>query len=304
MAVSVAVVRVTSSTSQTITLTGGSISGYPAKVEAFSSATGAWSDGATCWFVGANGETPNNGTRYWADQVGQDSSGVPIYSTQSGLDVQSSTGTPDYPGTYRLQFDASTFTLSQPSPGVVKVVGDSGISGIAVLQDGSPGVGSTAEVNFLSNGHAGFVVTNVLGNATVDLAWAVYSGGGASLQLGVLNCNFTQLATNQFFNQNGGSGWYAFATSRISGLADYAFGIQDGLTNYPCYDLVQATPTGGSVTGYLNVGAHLLIATNAAPAHFNSPGIVGQLVADGGGNLYVCYATDRWAKINSDSISF
>lgn len=41
-----------------------------------------------------------------------------------------------------------------------------------------------------------------------------------------------------------------------------------------------------------------------APAHHNSTGVAGQAAYDGSGNLYICYATNSWAKFAPTSTSF
>lgn len=76
-----AIVKVTSAATQAVTLAGGSINCYPAVLESLSAA-GAWSDGATCWFYGANGETPTNGTRYLTRQVQADTGGKGVFAVQ------------------------------------------------------------------------------------------------------------------------------------------------------------------------------------------------------------------------------
>lgn len=75
-------IKPTTSSSSTITLPGGStISGYSADVDSWSNTSGSWSDGATVWWFGANGETPTSGTRYQCRLLGIDKNGVAIWST-------------------------------------------------------------------------------------------------------------------------------------------------------------------------------------------------------------------------------
>lgn len=78
-------VKVTSITSQTITIGTGTVTGYVAVLTSFNTATGAWVDTATLvWFYAANNEIPVVGNRYECVSFGTASDGKAVW----GEDLQ------------------------------------------------------------------------------------------------------------------------------------------------------------------------------------------------------------------------
>lgn len=109
------VISIQSNTPSTITLSGGTVTGYSAKIATLS-ASGTWTLGTSAvWFVDVNGFPPYNvGTQLSCIQVGADTSAVPIYATEEiPLPwLLNQTITTTGPGVWNLNYP---FTINGPN---------------------------------------------------------------------------------------------------------------------------------------------------------------------------------------------
>jgi hypothetical protein len=74
----VAIIKVTSATTTSVTLASGTIQAYPAVLESLSG-SGAWTDGTVVWLYPANAGFFAVNVRYVAVLVGSDTSGVQVW---------------------------------------------------------------------------------------------------------------------------------------------------------------------------------------------------------------------------------
>lgn len=101
------------------------------------------------------------------------------------------------------------------------------------------------------------------------------------------NANLGNLASANYFSGNG-SGLSSIAVANVSGLGNIATSNIDGnASNIFLGNGAFSNPVTANVPQFVE-----------APSTNTSEGTTGQIAFDGGGNVFVCVATNSWSKVS------
>lgn len=190
-------------------------------------------------------------------------------------------------------FNDPNYTITKPGDGYVLTAGLLGSGGNLVLGTGA--TGTTKDIVFATGG---FLSSNEFARIDHTNAALHLTKSGSKIKF--------QDATEQNTAWTG-----SVAAANVTGLSTVATsGNYGDLTGTPTLGNISSVNLDGNVSNVLTgLGSFVALPTidantvvwTTAPVANNSAGTSGQIAYDSGGNLYVCVATDTWAKFTGST---